>query len=129
MSAPSFDEHHAVEPHDDEAADPETDLDRPLEPAERRGPSWMPWDKIHMAMPHLMGLPAYGRPARNYDPAHRPFDPDALPLEAERDPDETADDAVPELRERAEPARTAPGSVPASDLVRGITSRLRRPPN
>ena len=156
MSAPSFDEHHPVEPHGEEPAESENDLDRPLatdarhsavngavpaphdegsshriggadQPAHGRGRSWTPWDKIHMAMPHLMGLPAYGRPARNYEPEHRPFDPDALPLEAERDPDDVADPAAAESREGSEAAHSTNGSVPAADLLRGITSRLRRP--
>jgi hypothetical protein len=42
------------------------------------------WDQIQMAFPRLMGQPAYWRPRTMITPAERPFDPDDLPLEAER---------------------------------------------
>jgi len=42
------------------------------------------WDQIQMAFPRLMGQPAYWRPRSFITPAERPFDPDDLPLEAER---------------------------------------------
>jgi hypothetical protein len=43
----------------------------------------------HMAMPRLMGQPAYARPPRLVvEEADRPFDPDDLPLEAFRTDEE-----------------------------------------
>ena len=42
------------------------------------------WDTIQMAFPRLMGQPGYWSPRRPFTPAERPFDPDDLPLEAER---------------------------------------------
>lgn len=62
-----------------------------LEPApaaapRRRFPR-VDWEQVHMAMPRLLGQPAYTPPRRSFEPASRPFDPDELPLEAERDDD------------------------------------------
>jgi len=45
-------------------------------------------DENHVAFPKLYGAPAYARPPRPALPDDRPFDPDALPLEAHRTPDE-----------------------------------------
>jgi hypothetical protein len=45
-------------------------------------------DQRHVALPKLYGAPAYARPPLAVAPGPRPFDPDALPLEAFR----TADD-------------------------------------
>jgi hypothetical protein len=43
----------------------------------------------HMAMPRLLGAPAYARPPRmTLLETPRPFDPDDLPLEAERTDEE-----------------------------------------
>ncbi len=40
-------------------------------------------DQAHVALPKLFGAPAYARPAVvAVQPVDRPFDPDALPLEA-----------------------------------------------
>ena len=45
----------------------------------------------HMAMPRLMGQPAYARPPRvAVSETERPFDPDDLPLEAFRTDEERA---------------------------------------
>jgi hypothetical protein len=41
-------------------------------------------DEQHIAMPHLYGGPAYSRPSRPVEEIVRPFDPDELPLEADR---------------------------------------------
>ena len=46
-------------------------------------------DEQHVAMPKLYGAPAYGRPPRHAGPdGDRPFDPDELPIEADRTDEE-----------------------------------------
>jgi hypothetical protein len=40
-------------------------------------------DEQHVALPKLMGQPAYARPARPVDVQPRPVDPDDLPIVAE----------------------------------------------
>ena len=47
-------------------------------------------DEQHMALPHLYGGPAYSRPPRPVQEIPRPFDPDELPLEAERTDEDAA---------------------------------------
>lgn len=44
----------------------------------------------HMAMPQLMGAPAYARPPRIVAETPRPLDPDDLPIEAMRGPEDEA---------------------------------------
>ncbi|HEV8516655.1 MAG TPA: hypothetical protein VGQ47_03325 [Candidatus Limnocylindrales bacterium] len=45
------------------------------------------WEHVHMAMPRLLGQPAYVPPRRFFVPSERPLDQDDLPLQAERDDD------------------------------------------
>jgi hypothetical protein len=45
-------------------------------------------DEQHIALPKLMGAPAYARPPRPVEPVERPIDLDDLPLEAARTPDD-----------------------------------------
>lgn len=45
-------------------------------------------DEQHIALPKLYGAPAYARPPRPTTGIERPFDPDELPLEADRNDDE-----------------------------------------
>jgi hypothetical protein len=40
-------------------------------------------DEHHLALPKLMGQPAYARPTRPVEAHARPFDPDDLPILAE----------------------------------------------
>ena len=42
----------------------------------------------HVAMPKLYGAPAYARPPHHVEDVDRPFDPDELPIEAERTDEE-----------------------------------------
>ena len=85
----------------------------------------------HMAMPHLMGQPAYARPPRPLASlTPRPFDPDDLPLEAFRTHEErdAAETAMREWQERQadRDARQALRPSPTGGL-RGIAARLLRP--
>ena len=41
-------------------------------------------EEQHLALPHLYGAPAYSRPPRSVEQVARPFDPDELPIEADR---------------------------------------------
>jgi hypothetical protein len=50
-------------------------------------------DEQNMALPQLYGGPAYARPPRPMHEIVRPFDPDELPLEAERSEGEIAYDS------------------------------------
>jgi hypothetical protein len=77
----------------------------------------------HMAMPKLVGAPAYGRPAVPVIPVARPFDPDDLPLQALMTAEERA------LLEYGPPTQ-APDDDQAGINVRpfslrGLTDRLR----
>lgn len=47
-------------------------------------------EEQHMALPRLYGAPAYSRPPRPAEVLVRPFDPDELPLEAERTEEDLA---------------------------------------
>jgi hypothetical protein len=84
-----------------------------------------------MAMPRLMGQPAYARPPRPVSEiTPRPFDPDDLPLEVWRSDDEWQEaesaaqawghgNAAAEVRGRAMPPSGSGG-------LRGIAARLLR---
>lgn len=45
-------------------------------------------EQAHVALPKLMGAPAYARPVRPVTHLARPFDPDDLPIEAYQTDDE-----------------------------------------
>jgi hypothetical protein len=45
-------------------------------------------EQTHVALPKLMGAPAYARPPRQAALKPRPFDPDDLPIEAYQTDDE-----------------------------------------
>ncbi len=45
-------------------------------------------EEHHVALPKLYGAPAYARPVRPIDEIERPVDPDDLPLETLRTPEE-----------------------------------------
>lgn len=48
----------------------------------------MSLEENHVALPKLYGAPAYARPGRLVDEIERPIDPDDLPLETWRTPEE-----------------------------------------
>jgi hypothetical protein len=64
---------------------PYAELDPEPEAAPRRRFPRVDWEQVHMAMPRLLGQVAYTPPRRWFEPTSRPFDPDDLPLEAERE--------------------------------------------
>ena len=85
----------------------------------------------HVALPQLVGAPAYARPARRgAETVERPFDPDALPLvvamtDAERlDVERTAALAA-EAANPAQPAKL----LPRSFSLRALADRLRNARN
>ena len=98
-------------------------------------------DGPHVALPKLYGAPAYARPKPQVEGTDRPFDPDDLPLEAERTEDEAR--LVRELAARpyagpdaapvsgvipaADPHLEAPSLRPRPFRLRAITERLRPP--
>jgi hypothetical protein len=66
---------------------PSAELEPEPEVAPRRRFPRVDWEQVHMAMPRLLGQAAYTPPRRWFEPTSRPFDPDDLPLEAEREED------------------------------------------
>jgi hypothetical protein len=81
----------------------------------------------HMAMPKLMGAPAYARPKRLVEETVRPFDPDDLPLEAVRTEEERYIAAA--VTEDGHAAHDVSHMLRPSDSsgLRAIASRLLRP--
>ena len=59
----------------------------------------------NVAMPKLYGAPAYWRPPHHVEDADRPFDPDELPIEADRTDDEH------EFASTLPPRAWAPGGI------------------
>jgi hypothetical protein len=90
------------------------------------------FDERQMAMPKLVGGAAYGRPPQPIEASPRPFDPDELPLEAERTDEEHAfAAALPNgvFAPGGAGADRAAGSsgTGRTDGIRGILTRLLRP--
>ena len=78
-------------------------------------------EEQHLALPHLYGAPAYSRPPRPVEVIARPFDPDELPIEADR----TEDDALllAELTGNAWSAPVAVKAKPAKRLRMGRSAK------
>ena len=73
-----------------------------------------------MAMPQLMGAPAYARPPRLAVESPRPLDPDDLPIQALRSPEEEA-----LLSGVYQEVEAAPTLTPSSQGgLRAVASRL-----
>ncbi len=81
-------------------------------------------DEQHVALPHLYGAPAYSRPPRPVQELPRPFDPDELPLEADRT-DEDAALAAELLGTHWAPS-AATQSKPARRLRVGRSAKVNR---
>ncbi len=75
----------------------------------------------HVALPALVGAPAYSRPPRPVEPSPRPLDPDDFPLESQMTDEErrvlaeAGSLALPALPPPALPPRRA--SAPAGSIV------------
>jgi len=81
-------------------------------------------------MPKLYGAPAYARPpVLSVNPIDKPFDPDDLPLEAERSYEDI--EAVTQLQPRAydtvATAEAAPAEHDPSKKLHGRPFRIRLP--
>jgi len=77
-------------------------------------------DRRHSAMPKLYGAPAYARPPIvPVSPVERPFDPDDLPLEAERSDDD------PGLADQAQAQAGGPVASASSPSKREAKPRVR----
>jgi hypothetical protein len=89
-------------------------------------------EEIHVALPKLYGAPAYARPPRPVETVARPVDPDDLPLELQRTPEEhefasriVGDLFTPVLA--APPTGGGEGQLEAKPFkLRGLTSKLFR---
>lgn len=94
----------------------------------------------HVALPGLYGAPAYARPPKPVPDHNRPFDPDDLPIEADRSEEDRAALAGPDWPGGGPYAATGstsadgPGSgrngatpAPRRFTLRAITERVRRP--
>jgi hypothetical protein len=103
---------------------PYAELEPEPEVAPRRRFPRVDWEQVHMAMPRLLGQPAYTPPRRSFEPASRPFDPDDLPLEAERDDDASFMAAA--LAEGGSVAAASSGGLRLTDNLPVIGSFLRR---
>jgi hypothetical protein len=83
-------------------------------------------EEQHVALPKLVGAPAYARPATAVAHTPRPFDPDDLPLEAHRTEDER--ELADTLDRSGGPVEPAP--QPANDGrawgFRALTGRILR---
>lgn len=75
-------------------------------------------DEQHVALPKLYGAPAYARPPAPVETGRRPFDPDALPIEAVQTEEER--EFTSNLPARA----YAPGGIdPLASVTMGSGSR------
>ena len=73
---------------DEKHSDDPTPASAPSGADQAQDRSSQAWEQIQMGFPKLMGAPAYSKPRRTFTPQDRPFDPDELPLEADRPEDE-----------------------------------------
>jgi hypothetical protein len=90
-------------------------------------------EEQHVALPKLMGQPAYARPPRVVAEAPRPLDPDDLPLEAFRSEAELTLAATlpsrpylaPEAQVRGPQRSGSKGTLrPRSFRLRSLTDRI-----
>jgi hypothetical protein len=83
-------------------------------------------DPHHVALPKLYGAPAYARPSAPVDGTDRPFDPDDLPIEAERTQEEQ--ELIQELAARPYAGTSQSSSAAGSDDRAGGAPGLRARP-
>jgi hypothetical protein len=87
-------------------------------------------EERHLALPKLMGQPAYARPARPVEVHARPFDRDDLPILAEMTDEERelADQIAANGHDQVSNGsggRHLP-SIPGRPLLRSLAGKLRR---
>jgi len=80
----------------------------------------------YFALPMLRGAPAYARPPRVVAESERPFDPDDLPIAAERIADEPTYAGMPGFATLTDspPSASAPGVEASRFSLRTLTDRL-----
>jgi hypothetical protein len=85
-------------------------------------------EHAHVALPKLYGAPAYARPpVLPVAPVERPFDPDDLPLEAERTREEAKLASELKAHPYAAVASSDPGRGSGTGHLRARAFRLRIP--
>src|SRR3954464_12125542 len=85
-------------------------------------------EHAHVALPKLYGAPAYARPpVLPVAPVERPFDPDDLPLEAERPPEEAKLASELKAHPYTAVASSDPGRGSGTGHLRARAFRLRIP--
>jgi hypothetical protein len=87
-------------------------------------------EERHLALPKLMGQPAYARPARPVEVHARPLDPDDLPILAEMTDEERelADQIAANGHDQVSNGwggRHLP-SIPGRPFLRSLAGKLRR---
>jgi hypothetical protein len=82
----------------------------------------VPSAEHHVALPQLYGAPAYARPSKPVALLERPFDPDDLPIELERTPEDQ--ELVAWIAQRPfAPTPGAPGDRDDHDADGGLPGR------
>ena len=89
----------------------------------------MPEEEEQVALPRLVGAPAYARPPQMITPMAMPLDPDDLPIAAEQTPEERAiaDHLLANPYGVAEPpkaARPAPEPRPRPVILSALADRF-----
>jgi hypothetical protein len=87
-------------------------------------------EEHHLALPKLMGQPAYARPARPVEVHARPFDPDDLPILAEMtDEERVLADRIAANRHDQDPNGSGGHhlpSFPGRPFLRSLAGKLLR---
>ena len=85
-------------------------------------------EQVHVALPKLYGVPAYARPpVVPVAAVERPFDPDDLPLEAERTREEQTLASELTAHPYSSVAAGDPAHTSGGGILRGRAFRLRVP--
>ncbi len=83
-------------------------------------------EQRHLALPQLIGAPAYARPAAPVAHTPRPFDPDDMPLVQTLTEEERVTlESAPALDPERQAVGSAPELTPRPFSLRALTDRLR----